>query len=193
MALTVEQANAQLDAFQQHAPRMTLQDLQTLETLTAQFNPAKLDETIKVDWVKLTVPGLSHRRHQYNYTDNHGVTFELIFDAQQAGNITDMREARKFLLSLCYSKRGAQNVRDGEATRVLFVWPNLFSLTCVISSLKIVHTAFNLAGDPIYYTAAIGVEEIRDTRLFSEDVRNDGTQRVSAADQQTDFVKKVTG
>lgn len=193
MALTVEQANAQLDAFQQHAPRMFFQDLQTLEVLTAQFNPAKVDETLVVDWVRLTVPGLSHQRHQYNYTKNHAISLELIFDAQQAGNTVDMREARKFLLSVCYSKRGAQTVRDGEATRVLFVWPELFSLTCVLTNLKISHTAFNLLGAPIYFTASISIEEVRDTRLFSEDVRNDGTQRVSSADQQADFIKKVTG
>lgn len=192
MAATVANANAQLDALQKRMPRMYLQDLKTLEILEAQFNPAKLEEVLGVDWVKLTVPGLSHQRHQYNFTRNHAVSFELIFDALAAGNVIDMREARKFLLSVCYSKKGAQNVRDGEATRVLFVWPKLFSLTCVVTNLKISHTSFNLEGDPTYSTAALSLEEIRDARLYSEDVRNDGTQRVASADQQADFITKAT-
>ncbi len=170
-------------ALQQRAPRMYIQDLKTLEVLTAQFNPAKLDEVLAVDWTRLVVPGLSHRRHQYNYTDNHKFTFELIFNALEAGNVTDMAEARKFLLSICYSKRGAQNVNEGEASRVLFVWPNLCSMTCIVTNVKISHTSFNLNGEPTFYTASLSIEEIRDTRLFSEDVRNDGTQRSSAANR----------
>lgn len=190
---TLADVNAQIDALQQRAPRMYLQDLKTLEIMEAQFNPAKLDEVIAVAWNDLVIPGLSHARKQYSHTKNHAITFELIFDSLAAGNVVDLDDARKFLISICYSKKGAQNVQDGEATRVLFVWPNLFSLTCVVTNLKMSHTAFNLQGRPIYMTATIAIEEIRDARLFSEDVRNDGTQRTSAADQQADFIKKATG
>ncbi len=190
---TLADVNGQLDALQQRAPRMYLQDLKTLEIMEAQFNPAKLDEVIAVAWNDLVIPGLSHARKQYSHTKNHAITFELIFDSLAAGNVIDLDDARKFLISICYSKKGAQNVQDGEASRVLFVWPNLFSLTCVVTNLKISHTAFNLQARPIYMTATIAIEEIRDARLFSEDVRNDGTQRTSAADQQADFIKKATG
>lgn len=172
---------------------MYLQDLKTLEIMEAQFNPAKLDEVIAIAWNDLVIPGLSHARKQYSHTKNHAISFELIFDSLAAGNVIDLDDARKFLISICYSKKGAQNVQDGEATRVLFVWPNLFSLTCVVTNLKMSHTAFNLQGRPIYTTATLALEEIRDARLFSEDVRNDGTQRTSAADQQADFIKKATG
>lgn len=190
---TLAEVNAQFDALQQRSPKMYLQDLKTLEIMEAQFNPAKLDEVIAIAWNDLVIPGLSHARKQYSHTKNHAISFELIFDSLAAGNVIDLDDARKFLISICYSKKGAQNVQDGEATRVLFVWPNLFSLTCVVTNLKMSHTAFNLQGRPIYTTATLALEEIRDARLFSEDVRNDGTQRTSAADQQADFIKKATG
>ena len=183
MPATIADVNAAGGAIQQRAPRMYLQDLQTLEIVEAQFNPAKLNEVLAVDWNRLVSPGNSHRRMQYSYTDNHKVTFELIFDALQAGNVTDMEDARRFLFSLCYAKKGAQNIREGEATRVLFVWPNLFTMTCVMTNVAFEHTAFNLAGQPIYSTAKIAIEEIRDARLYSEDVRATGTQRTSASSQ----------
>lgn len=179
-------------SLQQRAPQMFIQDLKTLETLTAQFNPANLAETVSPVWNDLVVPGLSHAVKQYSHTKNHAITFELIWDSLAAGNVIDLDDARKFLLSLCYSKKGAQNVIDGEASRVLFVWPQLFSLTCVIVGLDIKHTAFNIQARPTYMTATIKIEEIRDARLFSEDVRNEGTQRVSSADQQTAFINSVT-
>lgn len=176
---SVADAQGFSNALQQRAPRMFIQDLKTLEIMEAQFNPASLDEVLAVDWNRLVSPGNSHRRMQYNYTDNLKVSFELIFDALQSGETETLKDARKFLHSVCYAKKGAQSVREGEATRVLFVWPELFTLSCVITNLAIKHTAFNLAGHPIYMTAKISLEEIRDTRLFSEDVRNDGTQRTS--------------
>ena len=190
---SIGEANSQLDALQQRAPQMYFQDLKTLEVMTAQFNPAKLDEVVSVVWNDLVIPGLSHARKQYSHTKNHAITFELIFDSLQAGNVIDLDDARKFLLSICYSKKGSQNVQDGEATRVLFVWPNLFSLTCVITNLKMSHTSFNLQARPTYMTATISIEEIRDARIFSEDVRNDGTQRTNASDQQASFTKAATG
>jgi hypothetical protein len=183
MGATIEDTQTAFDALQRRAPRMYLQDLQTLEILEAQFNPSKLNEVLAVDWNRLVSPGNSHRRMQYNYTDNHKITFELIFDALQAGNTASMADARKFLFSVCYAKKGSQSIREGEATRVLFVWPALFTMTCVVTNVSIEHTAFNLAGQPSFSTAKLAIEEIRDVRLFSEDVRQNGTQRTSASSQ----------
>ena len=176
-------ASAATSALPVRAPRMYFQDLKTLEIMEAQFNPAKLEEVLAVDWNRLVSPGNSHRRLQYNYTDNHKVTLELIFDALQAGDTKQLVDGRKFLLSLAYAKRGAQSVREGEATRFLFVWPEMFSMTCVIASASLSHTSFNRAGVTTYMTVKLTLEEIRDTRLYSEDVRNDGTRRSSAGDQ----------
>ena len=166
-------------AVSQRPPKMYIRDLTTLEKVEAQFNPTTLDETITVEWARLKSPGLSHEKLHYDHTTNHKVKFDLIFDSLEAGEVTSLDEARKFLLSVCYAAKGAQSVREGEAPRVLFFWPNFMSLTCVVSSLNFKHTRFNVIGQPTYTTISVMIEEIRDARLFSEDVRQNGTQRTS--------------
>lgn len=178
---TLSEADSLLSAALQAPPKMYLQDLKTLETVEMQFNPEKLEETIAVEWARLKPLGLSHEVLQYDHTGNHKVAFELIFDALAAGGTDRMNVARRFLLSLCYSKKGAQTVSDGEATRVLFVWPGFMSLTSVITSLKFTHTRFNVAAAPTLSACSVALEEIRDVRLFSEDVREMGTQRTPLA------------
>jgi hypothetical protein len=174
-------ANRDMTGIQGRPSRMYMADIDTQETLEMQFNPAELEEVLEPVWAKLEVPGLSHERLQYSHTRNHTMSFELIFDAMIGGpTTTDQNmDARKFLLSLCYAKKGAQNVNDGQATRVLFVWPTFVSLTAKIGTIKISHTRFNLNGTPTFFKARVSIEEIRDTRLYSEDVRESGTLRQS--------------
>jgi len=50
----------------------------------------------------------------------------------------------------------------------------------VITSLTFKYSRFNLAGTPIQFTAKLGLEEIRDVRLLSEDVLASSTQRSGA-------------
>lgn len=175
--------------------RMYVVDLKTLEEMTAQFNPAEFEETIKVVWSKLISPGLSHERTHYSHTENYKMSFELIFDALAGGGTVDGNlDARDFLQSLCYAKAGARTVNDGEPTRVLFVWPGMASFTAKIDELKFKHSRFNSQGRSTYFKVDVQLEEIRDQRLTSEEVRENGARRLS--DQQVDdvafgFDKKV--
>lgn len=179
--MALNDANSNLSALQRKASKMYLTDLKTLETLTAQYNPDAFEEIIHVMWARLQPPGLSHARLQYDHTDNHRVVYELIYDALDGGNVDGNLDARNFLQSLCYSKRGAQTVADGEATRLLFVWPGMLSLTCVIDGeMKFKHTRFGVDGRTTFFTVTMQLSEIRDTQLFSEDVRQNGTQRSAA-------------
>jgi hypothetical protein len=160
--------------------RMYLVDLKSNEILTAQFNPPELEEELKVEWVRLAPPGLSHKPLQYAGTENVGYQFELLFDAGVEGvTLAEILRARQFLQSLCYAKRGATNVRGGQAPRVLFVWPNLVSLTSVISDLSFKYERFAFSGAPTRYKVKIKLEEIRDVRLYGEDVRDEGTRRAT--------------
>lgn len=163
----------------QKPSRMTIRDLGTTEIQEVQFNPTDLEEAISVEWARLKVPGLSHEVLQYDHTGNLKIgPIALVFDALGEGwSVDRLDNMRRFLHSICYSKKGAQSVREGEATRVLFFWPNFMSLTCVLTSLKIKHSRFNLQARPTYFTATVALEEIRDVRLFSEDVRATGTIR----------------
>ena len=55
------------------------------------------------------------------------------------------------------------------------------SLTCVVTALSFKYGRFNLDGTPVQFTAKVALEEVRDVRLLSEDVLQDGTQRSGAA------------
>lgn len=162
-------------------PKMHLTDLVTLERLDVQFNPASVEDSIHVEWVKQKIPGLSHRKYQYDYTDNQKINLELIFDAFFTGDVTPLEEAKKFIQSLCYTKA------KGDTSRVLALWPGFFSLVCVVDGdVKTKTTRFNSEGQPTYITITLPLTEIRDERLTSENVRSLGLKRTSVTPSMVD-------
>jgi hypothetical protein len=170
-----------LDVAGQLPARMSIANVATGDSVEAQFNPTELEEALEVTWARLTVPGLSHQPLQYTNTGNVKFTFELNFEAQDpTADLDQLLATRRFLQSLCYPRRGAANVASGGPPRALFVWPTLVSLTCVVTSLNFKYRRFNLAGTPVQFTVKVGLEEIRDVRLVSEDVLASGTQRSGA-------------
>jgi hypothetical protein len=167
-----------LDVAAQKPARMSIANVSTGDSVDAQFNPTELEETLEVNWARLTVPGLSHQPLQFVNTGNTKMSFELHFEAQDPTTSLDqLLRDRRFLQSLCYPRRGASTVAAGTPPRALFIWPNMVSLTCVVTALSFRYTRFNLEGTPIEFACRVSLEEIRDVRLFSEDVLNDGTQR----------------
>jgi hypothetical protein len=170
-----------LDVAGQVPARMSIANVSTGDSVEAQFNPTELEEALEVNWARQTVPGLSHQPLQFVNTGNVKFTLELAFEAQDpTADLDQILHARRFLQSLCYPRRGATSVIGGGPPRVLFVWPSFVSLTCVITTLTFKYSRFNLAGTPIQFTAKLGLEEIRDVRLLSEDVLASGTQRSGA-------------
>jgi hypothetical protein len=188
---SIAEANAAMgEAFKRPA-RMYIVDLRSaalppgqrpsIWRMDAQFNPTELEETLGVNWVRLNSLGLSHEILQYGHTESLKFSFELYWDALDDQIAFDkFLQARQFLQSTCYPKRGAQSIREGQAPRVLFVWPNFISLTCVIDRLSFKYKRFNTDGQPTLYTCKVDVMEIRDARLFSEDVLDGGSKRNSA-------------
>jgi len=157
---------------------MTIANVSTGESVEAQFNPTEFEEALEVNWARLTVPGLSHQPLQYVNTGNAKFTLELNFEAQDpTTDLEQIHRTRRFLLSLCYPRRGAADVASGGPSRALFIWPSVVSLTCVITALSFKYGRFNLEGTPVQFTAKVGLEEIRDVRLVSEDVLASGSQR----------------
>ena len=153
-------------------------------TLVAQFNPSELSESLAVNWNKLAVLGLSHMPQQYQNTDNHGFSFEMMLHAMDASGrrLNDLMAARQFLLSLCYPSKSAKaTIASGAPARVLFFWPRLASLTCVVKKLGIKHTMFNTQGYPVITQVKIDIEEIRDARLYADEVLLRGTLRGTGA------------
>lgn len=157
--------------------RMHLVNLATSEDLEVFFNPEQLDEELQVAYSRLTVPGLSHQPLQFSYTGNLGVNIDLYCAAHTEQDRVLIEDFRRFLFSLCYPNGNAGTIDDGAPPRVLFVWPQLYTWTSVITSLKVRSSAFSQQGRISRYVATIGFEEIRDIRLTSDDVRRHGMRR----------------
>jgi hypothetical protein len=161
---------------------MSIANVSSGDSIDAQFNPTEFEEALEVNWARQTVPGLSHQPLQFVHTGNAKFTLELNFEAQDpTTNLDEIHRSRRFLQSLCYPRRGADDVIGGGPPRALFVWPNVVSLTCVVTALSFKYGRFNLDGTPVQFTAKVTLEEIRDVRLLSEDVLQDGTQRSGTA------------
>ena len=191
--------------FEQKPVRMSIVDMSRPrnEGLTAQFNPTELQEAIQVQWSKLRIPGQSHELLQFSHTGNLRYSFTLRFSAfaqdtraaTQRGSrnlglppppapdqvtqktLEDMQRARRFLLSLAYPQRGGNNIPSSGPPRLLFVWPQLVSLTCVLNALTFTYQRFNHQLAPVEFTVQITIEEIRDVKIFSEQVFDIGTNR----------------
>jgi hypothetical protein len=173
--------------------RMSLTSMNTGQTMKAQFNPTEFEESLEAHWGKLAVLGLSHMPQQYQYTDNHAFSIELAFRAYDGPHNKQQQilAMRRFLFSLMYSSRGnvgadSSEGAGGAPTRVLFVWPTLVSLTATIKKIKIKHSLFSPAATPTQFAATVDLEEIRDVRLYAEDVLQMGTQR-SGEQNQIEF------
>src|SRR5512138_272771 len=171
-----------LDLASERPARMSIANVASGESVEAQFNPSEFEEALEVNWTRQTVPGLSYQPLQFVNTGNVKFTLELNFEVQDPSTYLDsIHQGRRFLQSLCYPRRGAEDVVGGGPPRALFVWPNVISLTCVVTALSFKYGRFNLEGTPVQFTAKLTLEEIRDVRLLSEDVLADGSQRSGAA------------
>lgn len=162
--------------------RMTLGNLSTGETLEALFNPEQFEREIAVQYARKRPLGLPHEVLQYTGTDNTKLPAIDLY-ARSSGDEIDraqIEDFMRFLESLCYPPDSAQSVVQGSPPRVLFVWPNLLQLTCVVTNIRFRYQRFALDGGVTRFTASVALEEIRDVRLTSEAVRTVGGQRSPA-------------
>lgn len=130
--------------------RMSIANVATGESVEPQFNPTDFKETVEVNWARQTVRGLSHQRLQFVNTGNAKFTLELTFEAQDpTTGLEQIRLACRFFQSLCYPRRGTEDVVGGGPPRALFVWPGVISLTCVVTALSFKYGRFNVEGTPV--------------------------------------------
>lgn len=170
-------------------PRVSFTALNTGETYYFPYVPETFAEEVNVRWSKQDILGMSHQNDQYSYTENHMFqSLNFFFVGKTVKEVDLIHEGRRFLLSLCYPAGGAGTVRQGGPSRILFVWPQVVTMTCKLETLKIIHEKFNVSGRTVQFRADIKVSEIRDQRLTSQDVREQGTQRSGdISNQQADL------
>jgi len=163
--------------------RMTIANLLTGKSITAQFNPDEVKEKIAVIFTRLAILGQSFQPLQYQGTENLKVSFDLGFDAM-APDGAKLMSTRAFMWSLCYPSRlasAAQTVIGGDTPKVLFVWPQLYSFQCKITGLSGTHKRFALAGASTSYALSVEIERVSDVRIYMEDILANGTQGSSGS------------
>lgn len=165
--------------------RMHLCNIATRTVLEAQFNPTTFEERLEVVYAQKTVPGLSHQPLQYVNTSNVTIPLILRFNIFEAGvTVEQLLFARRFLQATAYPLAGG-SVPSSAPPRILFVWPKIISMTCVLRRLTFKHERFDNTGAPIEFSAQLVLEEIRDFRLISADVFERGSQRSPDRREQT--------
>lgn len=160
-------------------PSMTLVNMVTTDSLEVQFNPEQLTEVLGANYAKLTVPGLSHQRKHFVYTEEPAYSFDLFNNSLDSGynGLTAMqaiRSDRRFLYSLVHPWR-SDGIARGGAPRVLFIWPQLVSLPVKIMKLSFKYTQFNKNAAPCAWTCGVQLEVDRDAFVSMEDILNEGT------------------
>nr|BDT32019.1 peptidoglycan-binding protein [Myxococcus sp. MH1] len=158
-------------------PRCLLVNVLTGEAMECLFNPTQLVEKLQVNWNRLTVPGLSHQVLQFQGTSNRqlaGVEFYLdAFFATQQADASNIMEFRGFLRALTVPPAGTEGVLATAPPRVLVLWPGLLTVECVVASVEFQYRQLAVDGRVLVYTATVTFEEILDTRVTSEQLRQE--------------------
>jgi len=157
-------------------PRMTITNVASGDFIEAQVNPPEFEESQEANFNRQTVPGLSHQVMQFTNTNNYKLELELEYLLEKVSDMTSGYKARNFLFSCLHPRKGS-TVTSGGPPRVLFVWPQMVSLTCFLTKVTIKHDRFNKQAKSYHFKAKISLEEVRDVRLLSEDVMSGGMQR----------------
>lgn len=159
-------------------PGITFANLTTGEAKQLAVVPNELTEGVTAEYVKHSVLGLSHKRHHYTGTTNHAIpNLQFKYVSETIAQRDRMDDERRFLLSLMYATEASDGVLRGGPPRVLFLWPSLISFTTIVENAQFTHTKFNRLGAPVVTDVTISIEEIRDVRLTSAEVRERGTIR----------------
>ncbi|RUO91493.1 peptidoglycan-binding protein [Corallococcus sp. AB018] len=158
-------------------PRCLLVNVLTSEAMECLFNPTQLTEKLLVNWNRLAVPGLSHQVLQFQGTSNRqlaGVEFYLdAFFATQQADASNIMEFRAFLRTLTVPPAGTEGVLATAPPRVLVLWPGVLTVECVVASVEFQYRQLAVDGRVLVYTATVTFEEVLDTRVTSEQLRQE--------------------
>jgi hypothetical protein len=169
-----------MDSLAGAPPKLTIFNVATSESIEAQFNPQEFQYSLQVNYGEITLPGAGYVPQQYTNTSNGTMPLNLFYNSHDEEEKIDRDNAERFLLSLCYPRRGAGMIRQHPPPRAMVVWPRYARLVCVIRGLNISVVRHNMLMDPIEENFQLTLQTIQDGQLFSEDVRRQGLRRPSA-------------
>ena len=160
------------DTFTLQPQKMSLMNLDQATTLEAMYNPMEWSQVVEAVYAEQTVVGLSHEPAHYINTKSVPIEFSLLFTAESKREKTELDHAARWLESCLYTWRGYL-----RPPRVLFSWPTEASLTCNIRTLHLSRKRFNVAAQIVELEAKLTLKEVRDVRLWGDDVLAKGLQR----------------
>lgn len=192
--------------FAREPPKGALVNLETVERLDFLFNPETFTEKIGANYARHVIPGLGGQILQYINTTNETIPLviymsdtvameqERSFRKRWHEEMSDGRgggppplpaeldilalkigAAKNFLQSLLYPVRTTSGGWKAPP-RVLFIWPNVIRLTCVVTSINFNHQRFSISSlMTTALTVELTLEELRTTQKFSDEVRRKGT------------------
>jgi len=136
--------------------------------------PAQLSQALPTKVRTSSAVAISRPSENVTITSRRGVT-------SQPGRT---RLVRNFLMALQYPTRGAQTVRDGAPSRLLFVWPEMWRITCRLVGIDFGHSDFGISMMSARFSASLKLEvDSIGQRLTYEDVLEQGTIRHDASVQ----------
>lgn len=145
------------------------------------FNPTTLEERYTPEYARLDPIGYPQKPLHYIGSQNPIYNIELFLDEvefikrgvepQSLGLVetapTNIEDYRRFLISLTYpsgTNNGSINI---PPAKVLFIWPNMLEMICVIRDLSFSHKEFLPNGSSRMYTADLVLEATLENRLFT--------------------------
>lgn len=166
-------------------PRGMLKNLDNGEEHEFLFNPESISEKVSTKWNRHNVVGLSHEVLSYKNTANVVLNIELFMSQLAQDELSGSAgshplvatERRAFLYSLMYPMEDEDYDYRG-APRVLFIWPTMFRMKCIVADLDFTHREFSqktLATTQL--VAKVTLEGELDSRLLSSTVARIHTLR----------------
>jgi Contractile injection system tube protein len=170
-----------MEILNQQPPKCFLINLVNNDRWEAPFNPQSLEESLRVNYRRIQVPGLSHERLQYRNTGNKTIPLEFFIsqmaqDAQFGTELDNILADKAWLESLAYP---AADIDFGYVgtPRVLFVWPTVIRLVGRITSFSTMHRQFQVESlTTTMLVARLDFEEDRDMRILMNEVKEHGAE-----------------
>ena len=166
-------------------PRGMFKNLTNGEEFEFLFNPESISEKVSSKWNKHAVVGMSHEVLSYKNTSNVVLNIELYMSQMAQDEIAGTAasrplvatERRAFLYSLMYPADSEDYDFQGPP-RVLFIWPTMFRMKCIIVDLDFTHREFsNKTLATTQLIAKLTLEGELDARLLSSVVARIHTLR----------------
>lgn len=152
--------------------RMSLMNLDTSESIEAQYNPDKWDYEVGANYTAQDIVGMSHQMATYHHTENPKVTLELLLQGETPEERQKLDCYGRWLEAFLYPRRGKLG-----PPRMMLVWPGEASLICHVHKLHLGRKRFNVQLQCVEMNVKLDLVPVRDVRLYGDEVEMNGLKR----------------